>query len=89
MDTVKLEKKARNIGNDAEKAILVGLIPILGLIFILRLVQWYNIRPKIERNQAIDRHVRRKFLNGKTRLWVAVLLWPILMIFIAGYLAIT
>lgn len=85
----KLEKKARNIGNDAEKAILVGLIPILGLIFIFRLVQWYTLRPDIEGNQAIDRHIRRKFLNGKTRLWIAVLLWPVLLLFIVGYTALT
>ena len=63
---LKLEKKARNIGNDAEKAILVGLIPILGLIFILRLVQWYTLRHKVEGNQMIDLDVRRKFSKGKT-----------------------
>lgn len=89
MDNVKLEKKAKNIGNDAEKAILVGLIPVLGTIFILRLVQWYILRPQVEGNRALDRHIRRKFMNGKTRLWVAVFLWPVLCVFIAGYLAFT
>ncbi len=87
MDHAKLAKKAKNIGNDAEKAILVGLIPILGLMFIIRLVQWYMLRQHVEGNQAIDRHIRRKFMDGKFRLWVAVLLWPLLIVFIAGYLA--
>lgn len=89
MDNTKLEKKARNIGNDAEKAIVVGLIPILGLVLIMRLVQWYRLRPQIEGNQAIDRSVRRKFLNGKNRLWFAALFWPILIVVIVGYTALT
>ena len=89
MDAAKLEKKAKNIGNDAEKAILVGLMPILGLIFIFRLVQWYNLRPKVEGNPEIDRHIRRKFLNGKTRLWFAILLWPVIAVSISAYLMIT
>jgi hypothetical protein len=62
VDNAKLEKQAKNIGYDAEKAIVVGLIPTLGLVFILRLVQSYRLRSLIEGNQAIDRRVRRKFL---------------------------
>ena len=89
MEKTKLQKIAKNIGNDAEKAVLAGLIPILGLIFILRLVQWYQYRPKIEGNQSIDRHVRRKFLAGRNRLWVAVLLWPGVVLFVVLYMAIT
>lgn len=82
----KLEKKAKNIGNDAEKAILAALIPIIGLVFILRLVQWYLLRPKIEGNQQIDRHVRRKFMNGKARLWFGATFWPALMVLMTVFL---
>ena len=77
MDFDKLERKAKNIGNDAEKAVLVGLIPVLGLIFIWRLYQWYALRSEIESNMAVDRRIRSKFMDGKFRLWFAVLLWPV------------
>ena len=83
----KLEVKARNIANDAEKAVLVGLIPLLGLVYILRIVQWYLLRPNVESDQTIDKNVQYRFMNSKTRLWVAVLLWPaIIVIVCAAYL---
>src|SRR5947209_1493120 len=40
-------KKATNLIRDARQSVMVGLIPILGLIFILRLVQWYLLRRRI------------------------------------------
>jgi len=89
MDNTKIEKKARNIGNDAEKSVLVGLIPILGLVFILRLVQWYILRPQVAENQSINPDVRDKFMKGQLRLWIAVLLWPLLILFLVLYLAFT
>ena len=37
-------RKAENIIQDSRLAVVVGLIPILSLIYILRLVQWYVVR---------------------------------------------
>lgn len=83
----KLEVKARNIANDAEKAVLVGLIPLLGLAFILRVVQWHLLRPSVEADQTIDKNVRYRFMNSKIRLWAAVLLWPAIIVIVwAGFL---
>ena len=82
-----LEVQARNIANDAEKAVLVGLIPLLGLVYILRLVQWYLLRHNVESDQTIDKNVQYRFMNSKIRLWVAVLLWPSIVVFVwAGFL---
>ena len=85
----KLEVKARNIANDAEKAVLAGLIPLLGLVFILRVVQWYLLRPSVESDHTIDKNVRYRFMNSKIRLWIAVLLWPAIIVIIWAALAIT
>lgn len=89
MDNSKIEKKAVNIGNDAEKAVLAGLIPILGLVFILRLVQWYILRPNVVENQSIHPRIRDKFMKAQLRLWIAVLLWPCFILFLVLYVAFT
>ena len=89
MDNAKIETQARYIGNDAEKAVLTGLIPALGLVFIMRLVQWYLLRPHVVENQAIDPKVRTKFMKGQLRLWIAVLLWPCLILFLVLYFTFT
>ena len=85
----KLEVKARNIANDAEKAVLVGLIPLLGLVFILRVVQWYLLRSSVESDQTIDINVQYRFMNSINRLWVAVLLWPVVFVIVWGAFLIT
>ena len=40
-------KQATNLYRDARLAVLVGLIPILGLIFIFRLEQWYSLEAAV------------------------------------------
>ena len=89
MDNAKIEKKATNIGNDAEKAVLVGLIPLLGLVFVLRLVQWYVLRPQVAGNESINPEVRDRFNKGQFRLWFAVLFWPVLILVLVLYIVLT
>ena len=84
---LKLEKKAKKIGNAAEMAILVGITPVLGLLFIPHLVQWYMLRSSVKGNQLIDLDIRNKFSRGITYLWIGVLLWPMLVIILTGYIA--
>jgi hypothetical protein len=82
-------RKATNLVRDARLAVLVGLIPILGLIYILRLVQWYLLKrqfPVLMTTDAAE-HVElaKGFRSSLSRLWFAVLFWPALILFIIGY----
>ena len=84
----KLETKAENIANDADKVILVGLIPLLAFVYIPRLVEWYMLRPQVSNDQTIDKNVQYRFMKSKTRLWAAALLWPIVVLIVLAYLLI-
>jgi hypothetical protein len=83
-------KKAANLVRDARLAVLVGLIPILGLIFILRLVQWYLLKrqfPILLTADATEHaDLTKGFRSALPRLWFAVLFWPVLILFIIGYM---
>lgn len=85
-------KKATNLVRDAHLAIVVGLIPILGLIYILRLVQWYLLRRQFPALVAITdgEHaaLSSDFRGALHRLWFAVLFWPLLILFIVVYSAV-
>ena len=87
--SVSAVNKATNLVRDARLAILVGLIPILGLIFILRLVQWYLLKrqfPVLATAEAGEHSdLAREFRSALPRLWFAVLFWPLLILFIIGY----
>lgn len=79
-------KKATNLIRDARLSVFVGLIPLLGLVFILRLVQWYLLKkqyPALVRKGADQDELTRDFRSALPRLWVAVLLWPVLILIIA------
>ena len=88
----KIIKRANNLITDARLAVLVGLIPILGLIYVLRLVQWYVLRKDLEALAANDPtlygDVFRNFRSALPRLWFAVLFWPALVLFIVVYSAV-
>jgi hypothetical protein len=87
--SVSAAKKATNLVRDARLAILVGLIPILGLIYILRLVQWYLLKRQFPVLIAADageyRDLAREFRSALPRLWFVVLFWPLMILFIIGY----
>ncbi len=82
-------KKATNLVRDARQSIMVGLIPILGLIFILRLVQWYLLRKQYPALATDPSELAKEFRSALPRLWFAVLFWPALILFIIGYFSVT
>jgi hypothetical protein len=86
-------KKATNLIRDSRQAIMVGLIPLLGLIFILRLVQWYLLKrqyPMLTSSDAGERSdLAKDFRSALPRLWFAVLFWPAFVLFIIAYFSIT
>ena len=72
-------KKATNLVTDSRLSIAVGLIPLLGLIFILRLVQWYLLRnqfPSLITTGGKHAKLSKDFNAALPRLWFAVLMWP-------------
>lgn len=82
-------KKATNLVRDARLAVLVGLIPLLGLVYMLRLVQWYQLRSQYPALNSSDLNehavLASEFRDALPRLWLAVLLWPALILFIMAY----
>ncbi len=78
-------RKATNLIRDARLAAAVGLIPLLGLIFILRLVQWYLLKgdcPALLTDTGEQANLSKEFRSALPRLWFAVLLWPAMFVFI-------
>ena len=86
-------KKANNLVRDARLAITVGLIPLLGLIYILRFVQWYLLKNQypVLASSDVAHHAElaKEFRSALPRLWFAVLLWPGVILFSIVYLAVT
>lgn len=86
-------KKVTNLTKDARLAVTVGLIPILGLIFILRLVQWYLLKrdyPVLVTGEVTGHpNLSKEFRSSLPRLWIAVLLWPSVFLFIFAYTSLT
>lgn len=85
--SIKLITKAKNIYRDSALAVFVGLLPFLGLIYILGLVQWYQFKLQIEamhQSGDVSGEFAVDFSGTRTRLWVEVLIWPgiILLLFI-------
>ncbi len=82
-------KKATNLVRDARLAVLVGLLPILGLIFILRLVQWYLLKSQFPSLVAVEASgnadISKDFRSALPRLWFAVLFWPLSILFLICY----
>jgi hypothetical protein len=77
-------KKVRNVIHDAKYAVLVGLIPLLGVAFILRLAQWYSLARKYPdltaKNLQTDVTLRAAFQSALPRFWFAVVFWPGLLV---------
>ena len=73
-------KKATDLVRDARFADLAGLIPLLALLFVVRLAQWYELRWRFPQLAVADagEHARlaEEFRGALPRLWLAVLLWP-------------
>ena len=82
-------EKANNIIRDARKAILVGLIPILGLAYIGRLVEWYLLRRQCRILATDNSTVAKDFRSAASRLWFGALFWPILALLLFIYLSVT
>jgi hypothetical protein len=89
----KCIKKANNLVRDARMAVLVGLIPILGLVFILRLVQWYLLKEEVldleTSNVENYDNIAQEYRSALPRLWFAVLFWPVLIGLLTAYIAAT
>lgn len=85
-------RKATNLVRDARLAVAVGLIPLLGLVFILRLVQWYLLRkqyPALLIAQGEHSSLAKQFRSALSSLWLAVLLWPVVFLIVLVYPALT
>ncbi len=85
-------KKATYLIRDSRQAVVAGLIPLLGLIFLLRLTQWYVMRkqyPALINGDKQHAQLSKDFREALPRLWLAVLLWPGVCLFVAGYMAVT
>ncbi len=84
-------KKATNLVRDSKMAVMVGLIPILGLIFILRLVQWYLLRKQypilVSSDAGEHTSLANDFRSAIPNLWFAVLFWPAVVILLGTYIA--
>ena len=78
---------------EEQTAVLVGLIPILSLIYILRLVQWYIVSKELADFDNADRNHHAQLLSAfrlaRPRLWFALLFWPGIVAFLAIYIAVT
>ena len=81
-----------NIVRDSALAVVVGLIPILGLIYIVRLVQWYQLNPQIitlHQSGDISDEFAVDFSGARVRLWVAVLMWPAIILAMFVFIVVT
>lgn len=76
----KAIKKARNLIRDSQLAVVVGLIPVLGLVYILRLVQWYLLRSQFPLLRTDASEIGAQFRTAIYRLWFAVLFWPVVIL---------
>ena len=88
----KINKQIKNIIRDGNIALLAGFVTILGLVFILRLVQWYQLKPKVEslkNRKAIKKETYKKFKSAGLSIWVGVLLWPVVIAITVVYLLVT
>lgn len=85
-------KKANNLVRDARLSITVGFIPLLGLIYILRLIQWYLLKNQhpvlVSSETGHHAELAKEFRSALPRLWFAVLLWPGVILFSIVYLAV-
>lgn len=78
--TVAAARKISNLVRDARTAIAVGFVPLLGLILIVRLVQWYRFRSAYPQLMSDDSELAAGFRSALHRLWFAVLFWPCLIL---------
>ena len=82
-------KKANSIIRDARLAILVGLIPVLGLAYIGRLIEWYLLRRNCPVLATDDSEIAKGFRSSLSRLWFAALCWPIVALIFYVYFSLT
>jgi hypothetical protein len=84
-------KKAQNLIRDSRLSGAVLLIPLLSLVFLFRLAQWYRLRNQYPVLASINSggeyaELAKQFGKAKSSLWFAVLLWPGLILFCLIYL---
>lgn len=59
-----------------------GLVPLIGIFYVFRLVQYYRLKPEVIKaaaTGAVSGELLVDFQNSCSRLWLAVLLWPALI----------
>ena len=82
-------KKATNIIRDARLAVLVGLIPILGLAYVGRLVEWYLLRRQCPVLASDPSPLATNFRSAAPRLWFGALCWPVVVLLLCIYVWVT
>jgi hypothetical protein len=76
----KAMKKAEHLIRDAQLAVVVAFIPLISLIYILRLVQWYLLRNQYPAVCTDAFYDAKDFRLAVYRLWFAVMFWPVVIV---------
>lgn len=77
-------KRLANLLRDSKTVIAVGLFPLLGLLLIPRLIQWYRLAARYpglvwssDPPWGSDAgRLASEFREAKPRFWFAILFWP-------------
>jgi len=81
-------RSAANLLRDSRTVIAIGFFPLLGLLVIPRLVQWYRLAARypvltlpIDGEITTDRQrLISDFQESRLRFWFAVLFWPVIAV---------
>ena len=84
----KCIKKANTIIQEARWCYQTFYMPFLGLIFVYRLVQWKGVEKELRSINA-PRSLMKQFEVARKRLWIAILLWPAILLIMLIVLGIT
>jgi hypothetical protein len=79
-------RSAANLLRDSRTVIAIGFFPLLGLLVIPRLVQWYRLSARypvltlpIDSELMTDQQrLICDFQEARLRFWFAVLFWPVI-----------
>lgn len=75
----KCVRKAKNIIRDARHCYNTFYLPFLFPIFIFRLFQFYSLKPELDALR-LPKDFRETYAWAGRRLWVAALMWPVIIV---------
>ncbi len=82
-------RKVKNLIRDAGMALFVGLVPIVALVYVWRVAQWYSLKRQYpllaETDPADHAELAKDFRSAIYRLWFAVLFWPGVTVFLVVF----